>query len=154
MDRFYRDIYSVFGPNDVVMINDDTLANFIHLMFNLPHILCHAIFYDYHTLHKCELDAYQYESIMKPLYKVKGSVLDQRISLFNDFDQNHDGYICIDELTVQFTLYKKKIRKYFPLGTRYTVKNIINTFDLNKDNKLSFLDFNHCLNDVAMNNFG
>lgn len=86
---------------------------------------------------------------MEQLYNIESSVLAQRLSIFETFDENHDGFISMDELTIQFTLFKARTNKYFPSDSIYTVKYIIHTFDLNRDNKLSFLDFNHCLTEVA-----
>lgn len=125
------------------------MANFLNAKFNLPHIVSEAIFSDYNSLYKRRLDAHQYETIMEQLRKIEGPLLADRLSLFVDYDQNKDGFVSIDELTVQFTLFRKKARKYFPPGSIYTAKYIVKTFDLNRDNKLSFLDFNHCLAEIA-----
>lgn len=148
-DQFQQFIYSEFNVGDVVKLEYRIIANFIHSKYNLPHIFCDAIFKDYFSVYETRLDAHQYEAIMEPLYRTESSLLAERISIFKIFDGNKDGYVSIDELTVQFTLFKDRTNIYFPHGSIYTVTYIIKNFDLNEDNKLSFLDFNHCLTEVA-----
>lgn len=125
------------------------MADFINSKYNLSHAICQAIFDDYFSIYDTRLDAHQYEAIMEQLYNTETPDLKKHLSIFNKFDENHDGYISIDELTVQFTLYKERTNLYFPAGSDYTVNYIIEHFDLNKDRKLSFLDFNHCLSEVT-----
>lgn len=91
---------------------------------------------------------------MEPLYNIKGPVLAERLSLFINYDGNNDGFVSKDELIVQFTVFKERARRYFPRGSIYTVQYIMDTFDMNNDNQLSFLDFNNCLTAVNSNNSG
>lgn len=117
----------------------------------MPHDLCDAIFKDYFSLYKKELDAKQYERIMIQLYTVGKSILIQRIKAFQSYDQDHDSYVSETELIKRFRFMKNETKRYFTPGNMLPIKDIMIKFDKNNDKKLNFLDFNQYVSKSATN---
>lgn len=86
---------------------------------------------------------------MIQLYNVEKSILAQRITAFLSYDANHDGYISGMELHNKFRFLKNESKRHFTPGIMLPVKDILTKFDLNRDCKLNFLDFNQYVSKTA-----
>lgn len=150
-EKFYRFIYSEFSDTDIVDLKKDNLANFIYSKFNLPHDLCEAIFKDYFSIYKKELDARQYENIMIQLYLIGNSILTQRIKAFQSCDQDHDSYVSEKELNERIRFMKNESKRHFTPGDMLPINDIMKRFDKNKDKKLNFLEFNQYVSKTSTN---
>lgn len=120
-------------------------------MFSLPLPASEKIVIDYDTKQRGELNKNQYEDIMNQLLDVDMSVLYRRILIFDNADENHDGYIDLTELpNLRYSMELEIKRTGNAIGL-HTIDHIVKHFNMNGNGNFNFLDINKYMADLKMN---
>lgn len=146
--EFYKLIYSEFDADTIENVEFERLASFLTNTYNLPLAASQKIIIDHSNKDDHKLSKYEYEVMIAKLYNVDKKVLSNRIEIFKRCDLNKDGYINRKELSHLFHIVKFSDSEFFDIIGVISVAYCMQNYDVNKDNKLNFLDFHQYLQDT------
>lgn len=120
-------------------------------MYGLPKYIVEKIIDDYCNQESGQLSSIDYENIMIQLSNVDKSILKRRLIVFNQFDDDKDGYIELKQLPELHNYMNNELKRTNNARNLYSEDFVLNHFNKNTHGEFSFLDINKYMQHLHLN---
>lgn len=120
-------------------------------MYGLPKYIVEKIIDDYCNQESGQLSSIDYENIMIQLSNVDKSILKKRLIVFNQFDDDKDGYIELKQLPELHNYMNNELKRTNNARNLYSEDFVLNHFNKNTHGEFSFLDINKYMQHLHLN---